>query len=488
VLDLLTALVEKSLVQYEEPGGHAGGACREARYRLLETVRHYSRERLLETGEAEAVRGRHRDWYLAYAERAKPELVGSDQVEWLDRLEAEHDNLRAVIAGVTRRGEVEAGLRLGAALKAFWMARGYVAEGRERLAALLAMPGAEARTALRALALREAAHLSYNLGDLPAVQALHEESLAIGQELDDKGLIAASLCCMGLVASEQGNYSAGRALSEQSLTLGRELGDKDLMALSLHSLAHVAHFEGDFGTARALYEESVTLRRELGDKRSVSTLLNYLGDLAARQEEYPAAGALYAESLAIKRELGDVRGIAATLSRLGSVAMLQRDYVTAQALCEESLAIAQEQGSNKHTIANSLNNLARVAREQGDYGAACALLSQSLGRAQGDSSLWWAIYECLDELASVALGQGQAERAVRLYGALAALFAQTAPPRPAADQARYGADVASLRATLGEEGFAAAWAQGQRMPQETAVAYALEGCTTPPAEAGAVSR
>src|SRR5205823_7140008 len=113
VLDLLASLVEKSLVLYEEREG-------EGRYRLLETVRQYARDRLLEAGEAAAVRGRHRDWFLALAEQAEPELRGPEQVVWLERLEREHDNLRAALAWSGAQGEGEAGLRLGGALKRFW--------------------------------------------------------------------------------------------------------------------------------------------------------------------------------------------------------------------------------------------------------------------------------------------------------------------------------------------------------------------------------
>src|SRR5262249_31999218 len=117
VLDLLTRLVQKSLVIYEEREG--GG-----RYRLLETVRQDARERLLESGEAEAVRERHRDWFLALAQRAEPELWRGSQTEWLERLERENDNLRAALAWSGAPGQVEAGLRLGGALRRFWEVRG----------------------------------------------------------------------------------------------------------------------------------------------------------------------------------------------------------------------------------------------------------------------------------------------------------------------------------------------------------------------------
>src|SRR5262249_44739930 len=152
VLDLLTHLVEKSMVQREQLEG-------EVRYRFLETVRQYSRERLLETGEVETIRQRHGDWFLGFTERAERELRGPDQAAWLQRLEEEHDNLRAALEWSRESGEAEAGLRLGGALGDFWWRHGYWSEGRGGLTALLAMSGASERTAGGAQALHAAGPL-----------------------------------------------------------------------------------------------------------------------------------------------------------------------------------------------------------------------------------------------------------------------------------------------------------------------------------------
>jgi predicted ATPase/class 3 adenylate cyclase len=157
MLGLLAQLVEKSLVQPEEPGSCAERGCGEVRYRLLETVRQYARERLLEVGEAAAVRGQHRDWCLSLAERAEPMLTGPEQDEWHERLEREHDNLRAALEWCVESGEAEAGLRLAGALWWFWQVGGYLGEGRERLEKLLALPGAQERTVARGNALHCAA-------------------------------------------------------------------------------------------------------------------------------------------------------------------------------------------------------------------------------------------------------------------------------------------------------------------------------------------
>jgi predicted ATPase/class 3 adenylate cyclase/uncharacterized protein HemY len=425
VLDLLTSLVEKSLVLYEERGG-------EGRYRLLETVRQYARDRLLEAGEAAAVRGRHRDWCLALAEEAEPKLGGPEQVVWLDRLEREHDNLRAALAWTGAQGECEVGLRLGWALWGFWVVRGYVGEGREHLARLLALPGAEARTAARAGALNGAGWLAHRQGEYGAARALIAESLAIFRELGDKRGIARSLINLGFMACEQGDYGAARAHLEESLAIARERGDKQGIAWSLLRLGEVTYDQGEYGAARAHLEESLAMFRELESKWGIAWTLLRLGEVAYDQGEYGAARAHLEESLAIHRERGDKGGIATALGSLGRMAHDQGDYGAARALLEEGLAIFRA-------------------------------LGHKLGIAQN-----------LEGLAALAVAQAHSERAARLFGAAEGLREATGAPLPPADRAEHDRPVAAVRTALGEEAFASAWAEGRAMSLEAVIQYALE--------------
>jgi predicted ATPase/DNA-binding SARP family transcriptional activator len=422
VLELLGQLVDKSLVVAAEQG-------EEVRYRLLETIRQYGQERLQGSEEADALRDRHRDWYLALAEQAEPELRGPAQGEWLTRLEEEHDNLRAVLAWCTQRREGEAGLRLGGAVWRFWEVRGYLAEGRERLAEALAARGAD--TAARAKALNGA----------------------------------------GALARSQGDFIAARSLGEESLRICRELGDQQGIALSLNNLGIVAKDQGDYEGARALYEESLAIRRRLGDQHGIAASLYNLGDVARVQVGYEGARALYEESLAISRQLGDQRGISLALRNLGNVAKHQGDYEGARALHEESLAISRQLGDQRG-IASSLNHLVLVAHYQGDYGGARALYEESLAicRQLGDQL----ITACsLEGLVAVAAAQGQPERAARLFGAAKALREEIGVPLLPSDRTDYDRDVAAARAALGEEAFTAAWAEGRAMSLNQAIAYAL---------------
>jgi predicted ATPase/class 3 adenylate cyclase len=326
VLDLLTALVEKSLVQYTERGG-------EERYRLPETVRQYARDRLLEAGEAATVRERHLEFFLNWAEQGP---------DW-ERIETEHDNLRTALAWTVAQRQGEVGLRLCDALWWFWFVRGYLGEGREHLTGMLALPGAEARTAARANALQSAGMLARRQGDYGAARALLEESLAIRRELGDKGGIASALGSLGWAAHDQGDQGAARALFGESLAIDRELGDKG--ALSLMGLGCVAREQGEYGAARALLEESLAIFREVGWGHGIAVSLTNLGLAAREQADYGAARALFQESLAIEREAGHKSRIVRDLEGLAAVAVAQAQPARAARLFGAAEGLRDATGS-----------------------------------------------------------------------------------------------------------------------------------------------
>ena len=322
VLDLLTSLADKSLVAAEQEDA-------QTRYRLLETVRQYARDRLEDSGGSAAVRVRHRDYYLALAEEADPKLRGAEQAEWLRRLEEEHENLRAGLEWSLEEAGSKGGLRLCGALQRFWWTRGHFTEGRQWCTRVLGKAGAEERTRERAYVLNAAGALSYHQGDYPAAKALHEEGLAIRRELGDRPGIAS-------VAGQPGErgLQPGRLSGRQGVVRGepgdpRELGDRYGSAGSLNNLGNVAFNQGDYPAARALHEESLAIRRELGDPHSIATSLSNLGHVALDQGDYPAAKALLEESLAIRRELGDRFGIPYSLEGLAAVVASLRDSLRA---------------------------------------------------------------------------------------------------------------------------------------------------------------
>ena len=424
VLDLLTSLVDKSLVLYDESTG---------RYRLLETVHQYGRDRMLEAGNGEVWRDQHLVHFLTLAEDAEPHLTGRDQAEWLDRLEREHDNLRVALEWTGQRaGSAEAGLRLAGAFWRFWDVRGYLGEGRGWLAGLLSADAGDPAGSVRAKALNAAGILAYRQADYTGAQALHEKSLAIRRELGDQWGVASSLNNLGLVTAEQADHASSRAFYEESLAIKRELGDRAGIAVSLNNVGITACYQADYPAAWTLHEESLEIKRELGDRWGIASSLCNLGMVARELGDYTAARDLYQQSLAIWRDFGDPRGIAALLNNLGEVAFEQADYSAARTLHKESLGIFRDLGELLG-IANSLEGL--------------AALPAGTGAPRHTSRIW-----------------GAAERLREAIGA----------PLPPNERSRYQRKVFSARAALGDAAaFDRAWQQGRAMTVEQAIKYAL---------------
>jgi predicted ATPase len=220
LLELLSHLVDKSLVMVREESG-------EARYRLLETVRQYGREKLSEAGEEGRGREQHAGYYLALAEGAEPELKGEGQVAWLERFEREHDNLRGALRWLLERGVAKKAARLGWALWLFWWIRGHFAEGRRSMEHALSAEGGTAMPAsARAIALYVEGTMACGQGEHRSAEVLLEESAALYRELGDRRGVAYALGSAAVVAITQERYERGIAYSEEATDLFLEVGDK----------------------------------------------------------------------------------------------------------------------------------------------------------------------------------------------------------------------------------------------------------------------
>jgi predicted ATPase/class 3 adenylate cyclase len=427
VLDLLTRLADKSLVVADEqPDGTA-------RYRLLETLRHYARQKLAARGAAvDALRRRHAAHYLALAEEAAPHLTGPQQLAWLERLAAEQDNLRAALRWSLDDGAAAAGLRLAVALDQFWFLRRHVAEGRAWLAELLAAPGAAARDAPRARALVAAGRLAMLAGDAPQGRALLGEGLTLARAAGEAAVAALALASLGWVSRARGDYAAARPLFEEALAIFRRLGDRWGVAEMLSSLGRLTHWQGDSAAAHALCEEALATGRRLGDRREIAQALEGLGEVASTTGDPAAARGLLDESLAGFRELGDQTGVASVQILLGRLALCGGGTVAGRDWFAAGLRAAQE----------------------ADY--------------------LWRLVEALEGLAATAVAEGRLARALRLAGAAAALR-EPGELRPApAEREQLERWLAPARAALHADEAAAAWTEGRAMPLERAVAYALE--------------
>lgn len=391
VLDLISRLVDKSLVAAEV--SDSGGV----RYRMLEPVRQYAREKLEQNRETEAVRRRHAEYYLALAKRVEPELVGARQVEWLERLETERNNLRTVLSwalvreDAEREGRAELGLRLATALGRFWGVYG-VSEGRNWLERGLAR-SATSSTPLRAKALNEVGWIALWQGDYEGSETVLKESRALFEDLGDTSGVAASLVNLGLAVLLQGDKARATALREEADKLRREPLDRQTLAHVLISLARIALQEGD-------YERTTTLGRE---------------------------------SLALNRELGDRWGIAQSLMAMGFAELALGDHEGAATSFEEAL---------------------RLLRTRGDQiGVSFSLLG----------------------LAGVASEQLRPDRAARVWGAAEALREAIGLRFSPSDRSHlnYENRLTAARSLIGDEAFAAAWAEGRAMSLEEAFEYVL---------------
>jgi non-specific serine/threonine protein kinase len=426
VLDLLTHLVDKSLVIADEIGG-------ESRYRLLETVRQYAAERLEEANEASEARNRHLDFYLALAEKAEPQLTGSGQAAWLERIEAEHENVLTALdrCEVAEEGAAKA-LRLCGFLMRFWFMHGHLKTGIEACATALARPGAQQRTAAR----------------------------------------AAALYAAGVMAQSLGEYEKATQLASESLSVQRELGDRQGIANALNSLGNTAYYRGDLAEAKRLHEESLIIKRLLEDKPGIASSLNNLGNVAADRGSLAEAQRMYEEALDLNRETGNRAWQAINLNNLGLVAYHRGDLPVAKRLHEESLAIRRDLG-HKHGIAESLGHLGKVARNEGDLLEARRLLEESL-TIRRDIEEKLGIADSLDDVAMAAAYLGEHERAARILGTVEHFREQIGAPRPWPDQKELDGCLAGSRESMGHAAFDEAVRTGRALSLDDAVTEALE--------------
>jgi predicted ATPase len=402
VLDVLVRLVDRSLVVVEEREG-------QARYRMLETVRQYGRDRLLESGEVRSVRDRHLEYFLALAEGAEPALQGPDQKTWFDRLEAEHDNLRAALEWSLGEDRGDAGLRLAGALWWFWYVRGYLTEGAAWLREALKRDG---HTKVRIRALTGAAALSIFIGDHAETSALGNESLALARELDDAWGMALSLIVLSVTALAQGQRDRAATLIEESLTLTRRMGHQWGIAIGLAIQGRLASARRELALATALLEESLALFRQLGDRWGIAFSQAGLGLAARLAGDYDRAAVLYREALATSRDLGNKQGVAWSLFESGQARLRQRDYARAAMLFAESRELFVEMGE-KPDAAYALHYQGLVANYLGDQDRAEQFFNESLsafddlGRQDGRAY-------ALEGLGRINLQRGELERAAVL--------------------------------------------------------------------------
>jgi predicted ATPase/DNA-binding SARP family transcriptional activator/DNA-binding CsgD family transcriptional regulator len=300
-LDGVSSLLDKSLLRQEE------GLVDEPRFVMLETIHEFARERLEASGEAEETRRLHAEYFLALAEGAEPELSGPDQLACLERLEAEHDNLRAALTWSLEK-EPETALRLAGMLAHFWEIRSDISEGSRWLEAALrqsGLPDMVTEAATRAKALSGAGTFAWHRGDYDKATALHGEALELYRQVGDDSGVAFSLMCLGAQHNQPGDYERAAPFFEEALALSRRIGDRRNIVVTLHSLADVERQRGNYERSKTLGMESMALAREMEDKWQLSRIVVWMGLLTVFSgDEHDLAEGFLKEALVLSRELG----------------------------------------------------------------------------------------------------------------------------------------------------------------------------------------
>jgi len=426
VFEGITTLVDSSMVQPATPLEPFDEPC----FRLLLILREYALEQLATSGFLTPLQKRHAQYYLRLTEEAETKWRSPEENAWLNRLEAEHDNLRAALKCSLAGADVEIGLKLTAGLQGFWHTRGYWTE------------------------------------------ALHWFKESLQKSSGHTPRRAKFLQLTGITLSYQGKLNQAIPFLEQSVEDFHQLGKTEGVAKGLYQLGRIAVKQNEYQQANKLLEESLALYQKVDEPHGMSYVLDYLGTVAVSLGHYERATALYEQTLALARSRYDKPNISFTLNSLGELARLRGEYEQAARFYHESLTLAR-QLKYKVQIAMRLHNLGHVALHRGKQEQARELFSESLTISQqlADQEL---IIMCLAGLGGVATSEGRLRQAVRLFGAVAAHFSALSIHLDNADQAEYDHYLTAVQAQLEPEAYAAAWQAGRGMTLEEAVRLGLE--------------
>jgi predicted ATPase len=462
VLDALAGLIDKSLVYRQD-------STSETRFSMLDTVREYALERLRDAGEEEMAVAARTRYFLPLAEQAVPALRGPDQIRWLDRLTADHDNLRAVLRDAIARLDAEVALRLASSLWQFWVTRGHIGEGLEWLEAALALVGGS--MAFRAQALYAAGNLAYLRSRHARATQIHEAAMQAHEALGDGAGVARSMTSLGLIANAQGDYPTARRWLEKGLALYRESGHEAGVGSCLHNLAVVALVQEQSELARQELEESLAIWQRVGNVANEAAALLELGRLHLYFGDLERADELVHRSLAIHEQINAPDRIAYCLNVLGTLAYHQGDLDRAGAALERSLALSRDTG-NLENAAYALQRLALVALERGDEEDARRFLVEALStfREAGEPD---GVRTTLLVFAAL-LATAHPERSARLLGTVDAMGERLGASLLRVLQRVRDRVATGLVGRLGEKAFGRSLAAGRSLSADDAIRLALD--------------
>jgi predicted ATPase/DNA-binding SARP family transcriptional activator/Tfp pilus assembly protein PilF len=462
-LELLTALVGKSLVIVEQSG----------RYRMLETIRQYGHQKLIEAGQEESVRSQHLDFFFKFAERSQKGLRGRDQRLWMNQVQAEHDNIRSALEWSLRSAEgSEVGLSLAVAMSEFWNRCNYYREERRWLERALVLTDETCPPRLRAWANLKMAYCAFFLGDFATLQTCLDFAWEIFSRLEDTEGIALVMQGRGAIAGEREyDLTASRAFLEESQRLLESIGDEWDMAETVRCLGYVFYLQRDPKNARAYLNKALLLCRETSNIVQLVMTLYQLGRVACQEGDYPSARTYFEESRQLAKEAGDRGGDMDVLSALGELARSEGNFQQAQIFYEEGLLLARELGA-EYSIAAFLQGLGYVSLHYGDTPRATELLNESLQYWQ-KQNMPQRMAGNLAGLAGVAVARGEMEKAAQLLGKVDALIREKGSYLLPPNQLVYEHSVATACKQLGEERYRVIQAEADDMTWEQVLQLAL---------------
>ena len=501
ILDLLTHLVDKSLVNMEE-------SAEDVRYRMLETTRQYAREMLMMSEETRIYRDQHLEYFLKYAETAQLELRGRKQAEWMSLLETEHDNLRAALEW-SQGTRPELGLRIAAALIDFWDTHGHLTEARRWLETMLQKTAHLDPSPARVDALLGAMAFAIRQTDLEISRKLLEDGLALARAIDYNAGIARGLMARGVVAEYfEGDFEKAEEYYNAGLDIYRRTGDKLAIGQALGPLASCALKGYEFSHAEKLYRESLSLFREIENEREIAGALENLAEVALERRNYTDAHSFAEESLSLYRKLEDKHGIATALRALGVAAHNQENLDLARSSCEQSAEIFRELG-DRGCLILSLAALARQLQHLGELQRAFDIIQEARKILDGVEKELVAtnVFDVFGRIAFAMGNLSEAQRqfrdglafqqegkdahfvpslleglagliepqdAIRLLGSAAIMREKTNVPLMRIEQGEYERTIAALKSRVNDADFRSLWEEGLAMTVDEAILFALE--------------
>jgi predicted ATPase/class 3 adenylate cyclase len=424
LLDLLESLIEKSLVMLDERE-----EC--ARYRMLETIRDYAVEKLSASGEQQAGAARHCEHYFAMAKAANVGLSGSQQADWIWRVEMELDNMRSAMA-LALSGGIDAfiAVKFAVAMQGFWILRGYCSEGRKLVKASLAMPAVQASDIAHAWALYVGAALAESQSDFAEARRMLEICLSLRRRLGNPVDVAATLSTLSPARLQGGDAASAAAGEHEALSIFREVGDRAGEAIGLLHLGQIAAYLGEDLQAREHLEQCLALARQIEHQEVEAECELLLGETLLEADDSIQASLRFKRSLNVCREAGDKRGEANALWQLGNADLRSGDIASARARLGEAL------------------------------------------RAFRTFEMWGELVECLEDHAKLACAEAALGTAVRLSAAAVRLRDSLGLTRPPRRQQRWQTHLETLRHNLAEAEFDAAWQAGREWQVDQATRFA----------------